>query len=504
VKSRPISLEPLERRLLLDSGLSQLTDDFFDVRQNAASQRLDVLANDVFDNGYAGERQITAVSYGSEGGRIELTDDRDAIYYAPPADFSGTETFVYFVDNELSGTVSITVSSPLASDSYEILPDEKSRTLDVLANDPFGPDYGGLREISSVSETSLGAEVAVAEDGKSVIYTPNGDAYGKDTFVYIVDEIYPAQVTIEIPNPLEHDRYREIVQNSDQNVLDLLANDRFWPGYEGPRRITFVSEPSNGGSVAIEDDGKSIAYSPASEFNGWDHFTYVVDDLFEASVELQVHRPVRDDWFEIDTNTTNHPLMVTDNDIFHYWEDGIKFTRDVIDRVTSVGQPDQGGTVVIMADGQGILYSAPPDFEGTDTFEYVADGKHSATVTVEITSPVRDDYISGEVFEDTVDNVLDVLSNDFRGNGYVGARVITSVGATSEGGIASVAEDGHSILFTPSPGFRGTDSFTYSVDDDLDAEVRVQVGAIAKDDDFHYCPNPSVTEFELHHSFREC
>jgi len=493
-----LGLEPLEHRLLLDSGLGRLVDDAFDFRQNSAARRLDVLANDVFDDGYTGKREITAVSYGTEGGRIQLSTDRDAIQYAPPADYSGTETFVYFVDNALSATVTITISSPLAPDTYEIPPDGDSRILDVLANDPFGTGYDGPGEITSVSETSIGGEATIADDGKSIVYTPPTEAYGEDAFVYIVDGIYPAKVTIDVPNPLENDRYREIVQSSDGNVLEVLANDVFWPGYEGARRITFVSEPTDGGSVSIEEDGRAVVYSPADDDIGWDHFTYVVDNLYEAPVDLQVHRPVRDDWFEVDTNTTDYRLTVLKNDVFSYSEGGSRITRDVVDRVTSVGQPDHGGTAVITADGQGVLYSAPPDFEGPETFEYVADGKHRATVTVKVTSPARDDFIHGQVFEDTVGHILNVLSNDFRGNGYGGPRMITSVGPTSEGAIVGIVDDGRSVSYTPPAGFIGTDSFTYAVDNELEAEVRVQVGSIAEGDYFRECPDPSLAAYALH------
>ena len=107
---RRLSFESLESRLLLDAGLASLVNDAFAVKQNSGSQVLDVLANDVFDGSYSGPRQITSVSYGSEGGRIEIADGGHALNYAPPADFSGAETFVYFVDNQFSATVTAKIS----------------------------------------------------------------------------------------------------------------------------------------------------------------------------------------------------------------------------------------------------------------------------------------------------------------------------------------------------------------------------------------------------------
>ena len=161
--------------------------------------------------------------------------------------------------------------------------------------------------------------------------------------------------------------------------------------------------------------------------------------------------------------STNFPLLLTDNDTYSYYEN-YWITRDVVDRVTSVSQPSQGGSVAIMPNGQGVLYSAPAGFEGEETFEYMADGKHPATVTVHVTRPVRDDFFWQKVYEDTVENVLDVLQNDFKGNGYDGAGLITMVSETSGGGTVRLAQNGRSLFYTPAVGFRGIDSFSYTVD----------------------------------------
>ncbi|OHB65773.1 MAG: hypothetical protein A2V70_08955 [Planctomycetes bacterium RBG_13_63_9] len=511
---RRLSVETLEPRLLMDAAgkpAAELVDDAFDVHQNGAPRLLDVLANDVFGPDYAGRRRITSVSYGSEGGRIEIPEDRQAIEYAPPADFFGLETFVYYVDGRYSATVTVTATSPLTFDEYELPPDGEARVLDVLANDAFWSNYDGPREITSVSQTSLGSELAITDDGKSLIYTPPADAYGKDAadayskdaFVYVVDDLYSAQVKINIPNPLEEDHYPGIVQNSEHNVLDVLANDPFWSGYAGARRITFVTEPTGGGTLTIVDDGATLAYAPAADFCGAERFTYVVDNRYEASVSLHVHRPVEDDSYELDVNSTGYLMTLTANDVFSYRDNWGWITCDVIDRITSVGETTHGGIVEITEDGQGVRYSAPEGFLGTDTFEYVADGRHRATVRVLVTPPVRDDWIRDDrirdaVYEDTVDNVLPVLRNDFEGNGYNGPGIITSVSKTSAGSTVTIAADGKSLLYAPAPGFRGRDTLSYTVDGQFQADVKIDLAALAQRDTFTFYPDRSGSELVLH------
>ena len=131
-----------------------------------------MLANDQFEETYEGQRLITSVSYGSEGGRIEIGGDGQHTLYTPPADFFGTESFVYAVDSEFTAQVFVKIQAPLAFDHYEIPPDGVTRQLDVLANDPFWSDYEGPRRITSVSVGSAGGTVQIGSDAQTIQYTP--------------------------------------------------------------------------------------------------------------------------------------------------------------------------------------------------------------------------------------------------------------------------------------------------------------------------------------------
>ena len=132
-----LRIETLETRLALDAHGATLVNDLFVFEQNGPRVELDVLANDLFDADYAGDRLITSASYGSQGGRIEVAQGGGAVLYTPPADFGGVETFVYAVDGRHTATVSVSVTAPLADDRFEVAPDGDEVTLDVLANDPF-------------------------------------------------------------------------------------------------------------------------------------------------------------------------------------------------------------------------------------------------------------------------------------------------------------------------------------------------------------------------------
>ena len=76
-----VQLEQLETRQLLAGDLS-IENDAFSARQNAQPVEFDVLANDEFTDDYDGAREITSVSFGSEGGRITISEDRKLRSYS--------------------------------------------------------------------------------------------------------------------------------------------------------------------------------------------------------------------------------------------------------------------------------------------------------------------------------------------------------------------------------------------------------------------------------------
>ena len=78
------------------------------------------------------------------------------------------------------------------------------------------------------------------------------------------------------------------------------------------------------------------------------------------------------------------PYNVTTNDTYRDLDNR---EHDIIDRVTSVTQPESGGLVTISADGHDIVYTSPAGFTGSDTFVYVADGTHEATVSCSSNTP---------------------------------------------------------------------------------------------------------------------
>ena len=477
--------------MMLDGAGVQLTDDVFEVRQNGEPGLLDVLANDMLDDLAPGERRIVAISYGSQGGRIEVSEDGLAVRYAPPPDFAGVESFRYFAGGSSAG-VSVRINSPLADDEYrDVIPREET-LLDVLANDSFWDGYLGERRITFVTAATQGSEVSIADDGRSLLYTSAIDARGNESFVYVVDGQYNAKVTLSILHPFPTGSHRdEVIQNSQQNVIDVMSDAQFWSSYDGPRQISTIVDANTRGEVTIAEGGRAVIFTPAENFSGYDSFTIIVDASFERQVLVKVHRPVRDDNVTIDRDSSHFVIRPLANDTYR---DLDRIERRIVERITSVGETSEGGLLEISPDGQSVFYTAPAGFLGRDSFEYIADGKYPAQVNVNVTMPVRDDRL--DTLQDIPDQTLPVMRNDFSGNGYDGPRIITWVSQT-EIGTVSIAADGKSLRFSPLEGFTGSDTLTYVVDGDLTASVRLNVQPLAVSDSYRLLAGGSVGRYQL-------
>ena len=219
-------------------------------------------------------------------------------------------------------------------------------------------------------------------------------------------------------------------------MFNVLANDPFWPGYTGERRITGVADVSEGTTVTISADGKSLSYTSLREPQPAPLRSDISSTVpTNRRVSVLVYRPVQDDSFEVDRNSTGFFFNVTAND---FYRDSHNIVHDVIDRVTSVTQPASGGTVTISADGKGNRLHAGGRLLGKRHVHLHrrrrarSDGARASDAARARRLPVN------SAIQDTPNVVLDVLANDFVGNGYTGAKLITSVGATKNGGTVTI------------------------------------------------------------------
>ncbi|HRQ36915.1 MAG TPA: Ig-like domain-containing protein [Chloroflexota bacterium] len=158
----------------------------------------------------------------------------------------------------------------------------------------------------------------------------------------------------------------------------------------------------------------------------------------------------------------------------------------------SVGEPGNGTAVIT---NSLILYTPDLDFTGTDNFTYtITDGVVTDTAVVTVTvipliAPTAVDDTAETLVGEPV--LIDVLANDLPGSS--GDPVLESVG-TPGNGTAVITNT--FILYTPAPGFVGTDTFTYTITDGVLTDTAVVTVTVLPVDDQTYIYLPVVLKPE--------
>ena len=263
--------------------------------------------------------------------------------------------------------------------------------------------------------------------------------------------------------PVANDDVSTIAE--DTNVtINVLANDTDVD--RDTLQVISVGSASHG-SVAI-DGNSSVKYTPNSNFNGTDTFTYQVADPSGAGSTATVtvtvtpvnDAPVAHDYSAtLDEDSGSHVIDVLANDT----------DIDTGDTLTIFGvtQPTHGAVTI----GNGSLnvsYIPNLNFNGKDTFTYQAKDSgglmSTATVTV-IVTPVNDAPVANDSTISAIKNAQSrgaLSANDIDGDALT-YRIVSQTDANGTVAITDI----HTGAFTydPANDFTGYASFTFSVND---------------------------------------
>ncbi len=456
---------------------------------SGTSVDVDVLANDVANGGSLDSSSLSVTVAPAHG---TATVVGGQLRYAPAPGYSGTDTLTYRVCNTLgvcgTATVTITVTAPpVAGPDSASVPTAVATLIDVLANDSSAASY-------PLTITSLGSAVhgSVTVVGGQVRYVSAAGYRGPDSFTYTISDGHggtaTATVDVTVTNtaPTAGDD-SAATTHAAPVTIDVLANDSDPNG----DALTIVAVGLPGHGTAVVSSG-AIVYTPVAGYAGSDTFTYMVSDgaggTASAVVTVSVAnaRPVAADDAASTPGGTAVDIDVLANDTDP--------NADPLS-ITALTSPAHGTVSVVAGE---VRYVPAPGYRGTDSFTYAAtDGSASsvpATVTVAVanTPPVaQDDTVSTHRAAS-----IDVLGNDSDANGD--SLTVTAVGSPAHGS-ATIEADG-TVTYIPTPGYTGSDAFTYTVSDGFGgtsvATVSVTVAnaaPIAADDETSLAHGPGAT-----------
>ncbi|MCP5097775.1 MAG: tandem-95 repeat protein, partial [Chloroflexi bacterium] len=366
-------------------------------------------------------------------------------------------------ENGMCDSGAYEVSNTMATDDSAVTAEETAVTIDVLANDSDA-DSDPIMVDSVSSQPTSGT---VVNNGTDVVYTPNDDFSGSDSFTYkVVDDnvgvdwatvVVTVNGTNDAPVAVDDDT----TTDEDTAVtIDVLSNDTDIDG--DLLTVDSIAQPISG-SIVINPDGSDLTYTPVADFNGSDSFTYTVSDgnggSDTASVVVTVNSvndaPIAFDDIDVTTDEdTAVTIDVLSNDT------DVESDQLTVDSVT---QPANGSVV---NNGSDVIYTPTADFSGSNSFTYtIGDGNGgsaTATVTVTINSlndvPVAMDDSSITNGETAV--IIDVLSNDTDADGDT-----LTVDSVTDPANGTIINNGSDVTYTPNAGYEGDDTFTYTVSD---------------------------------------
>lgn len=481
------------------------------VDEDSTNNTLDLLAND--SAGPANETEaiiIVALGATSNGGVATINAGGGSVNYTPAAGFIGTDTFTYTIEDagglQSTATVNVDVAPavvPSARPDSDVTDEGSPVTINVLNNDRV--NAGAAATLISAADGANGT-VQILDNGTpsdltddTVQYTPNADFNGTDTFTYVMNDTAgigvdsTGTVTITVNNindaPVLADDTASGTEDTPVTIAisTLLANDSPGPGEgagtQNPQTLTLTSVAP---SSSVQIVGDNVVFTPATDANGVFEFTYTATDsdvnnpLSATATVTVTIAAVNDDPIAVaDTESTSedNALTIADSALIGNDLPGPPTATDETDQtlsLTSVSSTSTAGGTVSLSGGN-VTYTPAADFNGSDTFTYVVTdsegGSATGTVTINV-SPVNDAPIlvadaQQTAFKDFPKTIpfSDILGNDQPGPANESDQTLTIVSASATNGTVVINTTDQTLTYTPSAGYTGPDTISYTVQD---------------------------------------
>lgn len=409
---------------------------------------------------------LTVKSATADNGSVVISSN--TLNFTPTADFNGSATLNYTIEDTsgatASSTVTVTVTSvndnPVVVNDSISTNEDTAVTISALTND--SDVDGDTLTISSASGTN---GIASVNSGQTITFTPTTDFNGTGTITYAISDgnggtaSGTITVTINAVNDLP-----VAVADSTTTLEDTLANINVLSNDSDVENDTLSITSANAanGVVTVETD-KTLNYTPNANYNGTDTINYVISDgnggTANSTVAVTITAVNDNPVAANDTISTNEDTLVNvtvlSND-----------TDVESDTLTVVSAAATNGSAAIVNDTT-INYTPNANFNGSDTITYgISDGNGgsaSATVAVTVTA-VNDTPIANAdtatTNEDTLVNI-NVIANDTdpESNG------LSVTAASASNGQVVVQSSDQSLNYTPTSNFNGSDTINYTISD---------------------------------------
>ncbi|QAA34848.1 tandem-95 repeat protein [Clostridium manihotivorum] len=396
-----------------------------------------------------------------------------AYTYTPAANYNGTDSFVFKVnDGQLdSNTASVSINVTAVNDApvangQTLNTDEDKSLSGVLTGSDIDGDNLKYYVVKAPSHGSLN----INQDG-TFTYTPNKDYNGTDSFTFKNNDgtVDSAPATVNLTVKPVNDAPIANGQNLTSDEDKVLSGTLTGSDVDGDSlKYYLVTGPSHG-TVVVNQDG-TFNYTPNLNYNGQDSFTFKVNDGLvdsaPATVILNIS-PVNDK-----PVAYGQSLSLAEDDFLQGTLTGLDIDGDSLKYVVVLGPSH--GTLKLNEDGT-FTYTPDKNYDGQDSFTFkVNDGtEDSLSAKVDLTVlPIND---GPEAYDKSVtigeDENLNGVLKGIDIDGDVLSYYLVSM--PTHGSLV-FNEDG-TFTYTPNKDYNGQDSFTYMVSDGLEFSLPASV-----------------------------
>ena len=413
-----------------------------------------------------------------EHGSLTFGSDFDTsgkLTYTPEANFAGKDSFTFKLNDgdvdSAPATVTLNMTPnhvPMADLQSVTTAEDTPTVINLTGSDPDG-------DTVVYSVVTVPSHGSLSGTAPNLTYSPNKNFSGPDSFTFKVNDgtADSALTTVAVTVAPVNDP--PVANNIDVSVMEDMPIPVTLVGIDpdgDSLAYSIVTKPSNG---ILSGTEPNMSYTPNTNFNGLDSFTFRVSDGTLNSIPGTVSLLV---------NPADDPPIANGNNV--------TVTEDLVSHIMLTGSDPDGDPLtysVLRTPNHGklsgtapnLIYTPDPNFSWLDSFTFrVNDGKSDsvpATVMISVT-PVNDPPTAKDdkiVTQEDTPATIDVLANDTE----VDNELIT-ISEITEGksGLVTKNNDG-TLTYTPNKNFSGTDTFTYTVTDRAGekdtATVRIEV-----------------------------
>ena len=360
-----------------------------------------------------------------------------------------------------SGGTQVSIDPTANTIINETIDEDNTLTLDVL------DDYNGQLIIDSITQGTNGT--VIIDENNELVYTPNANYNGVDSFTYTLSDgnggtvTKTVDLTINSINDAPTATLTSATLDEDDSVvLDVLANASDVD--EDTLSISNYTQGTNGTITTNEYD--QLVYMPDANYNGTDSFTYTLSDGNGGTVTKTVDLTIN----SINDAPTSELTSATLDEDSSVILDVLASANDVDEDTLSISDYSQGtnGAVTINENDE-IVYTPNTHYSGSDSFTYTISDGNGGTVTKTLNLTInplpinitgdssnnllngnyKDNIIDGGAGADTmiggtgndtyyVDNTGDVVTEDSgEGTDLVSSSVTYTLGSNVENLILS-------------------------------------------------------------------